>query len=319
MDLPFLQVQGLAKNFELAGGLFGKKKLVHAVDDVSFDLQELETLGIVGESGSGKSTLGRLILRLIEPTSGEVRFMGQDVLHGDERQIRRNMQMVFQDPYASLNPRFRIGNALAEPMLAQGVVSNAKEADERVGYLLSMVGLQPEMAKAYPHQFSGGQRQRISIARALGLNPKLLICDEAVSALDVSVQAQILNLFNRLKTELKLTYLFISHDLAVVKYISDRVMVMYLGEVMEWAPADQLFAAPLHPYTIALLSAIPDPALRGRKKRMILSGEIPSPMNPPSGCKFRTRCFKATAECETTHPQVSEVQPNHFVRCLLYP
>jgi oligopeptide/dipeptide ABC transporter ATP-binding protein len=318
MNSVFLEVKNLTKYFPVSNGLFAKKGYVHAVNDVSFNLYQSETLGIVGESGSGKSTLGRVILKLIEPTAGEVIYQGKNIFKGSEANIRRDMQMVFQDPYASLNPRMKIGEAIAEPLYAHHIVSNPKEAHERVIELLRIVGLQPEMYENYPFEFSGGQRQRISIARALGLEPKLLICDEAVSALDVSVQAQVLNLFNQLKQRLNLTYLFISHDLAVIKFISTRILIMYLGEMMELASTEELFKNTLHPYTEALISAIPEPSTQKKKGRILLEGDIPSSINLPQGCKFQTRCFKAMPECKTVHPPLVEVAPNHFVRCLLY-
>lgn len=321
MAEKILEVKGLTKHFDVNGGLFRKKGKVRAVENISFDLYPSETLGIVGESGSGKSTLGRLILRLLSPTAGKVFYQGQEILDlpkKDFSSIRSELQMVFQDPYASLNPRVKIGDAIAEPMLANKKVSNSKEARDKALQLLELVGLRTEMYQRFPHEFSGGQRQRISIARGLALEPKVLVCDEAVSALDVSVQAQILNLFNQLKKQLNLTYIFISHDLSVVKYISNRILVMYLGEVMEIAQTEELFAKTYHPYTVALISAIPEPLTRGKKKRIILEGDIPSPINPPSGCKFSTRCFKATEICHIMHPEMVEYEPGHFVRCHLY-
>lgn len=318
MDSAYLEVKNLSKHFPISNGLFGRTGYVHAVNQISFDIFKSETLGIVGESGSGKSTLGRVILKLIQPTSGEVIYKGKNIFNESEANIRRDMQMVFQDPYASLNPRMKVGDAIAEPLLTHRIVMGRNEARERVFDLLRIVGLQPEMYNNYPHEFSGGQRQRISIARALGMAPKLLVCDEAVSALDVSVQAQILNLFNNLKDEMDLTYLFISHDLAVIKFISTRILIMYLGEVMELASKEELFAQPLHPYTQALISAIPEPSTRRRKERIILEGDIPSSINLPQGCKFQSRCFKAIPECATTHPGLKEVAPQHFVRCLLF-
>lgn len=316
-----LEVKGLTKHFDVQSGLFRKKGKVRAVENVSFDLHQSETIGIVGESGSGKSTLGRLILRLLSPTAGKVFYKDKEILNLDSRDfglIRSELQMVFQDPYASLNPRVKIGDAISEPMIANKRVSSSKEAKEKTLRLLEIVGLRAEMYERFPHEFSGGQRQRISIARALALDPKILVCDEAVSALDVSVQAQILNLFNQLKKKLDLTYVFISHDLAVVKYISDRILVMYLGEVMEIALTEELFAKTLHPYTEALISAIPEPSTKSKKKRIILVGDIPSPFNPPSGCKFSTRCFKAKEICYEKHPDILEIEPGHFVRCHLY-
>ncbi|MGI1660447.1 MAG: ABC transporter ATP-binding protein [Desulfitobacterium sp.] len=321
MTQNILEVKGLTKHFEVNGGLFRKKGKVRAVESISFDLFPSETLGIVGESGSGKSTLGRLILRLLKPTAGEVIYKGQEILGLSNKEfssIRSNLQMVFQDPYASLNPRVKIGDAIAEPMVANKKVSNVKEAQEKTRELLEIIGLRADMYQRFPHEFSGGQRQRISIARAIALEPKVLVCDEAVSALDVSVQAQILNLFNQLKKQLDLTYIFISHDLSVVKYISDRILVMYLGEVMEIAPTEDLFAHTYHPYTEALISAIPEPLAQSSKKRIILEGDIPSPLNPPSGCKFSTRCFKSMEICHRIRPDMCEYRPGHFVRCHIY-
>ncbi|MEA4962147.1 ABC transporter ATP-binding protein [Lutispora sp.] len=321
MEDKILEVKDLTKYFDVYNGLFGKKKYVHAVENVSFDLYKSETLGIVGESGSGKSTLGRVLLKLIKHTSGKVVYRGKDIMSlrsGDFGALRRELQMVFQDPYASLNPRIKIGDAIAEPLAANRIVSSYGEARKKVYELLELVGLQAELYERYPYEFSGGQRQRISIARALALEPQILVCDEAVSALDVSVQAQILNLFNSLKKQLDLTYLFISHDLSVVKHISDRIMVMYLGEIMELAPTDKIFERTLHPYTEALISAIPEPKSKEKRKRIILEGDIPSPIDPPMGCRFESRCFKAMEMCRTVHPQMTEVQPKHFVRCHLY-
>lgn len=321
MEDKILEVKDLTKYFDVYNGLFGKKKYVHAVENVSFDLYKSETLGIVGESGSGKSTLGRVLLKLIKHTSGKVVYRGKDIMSlrsGDFGALRRELQMVFQDPYASLNPRIKIGDAIAEPLAANRIVSSYGEARKKVYELLELVGLQAELYERYPYEFSGGQRQRISIARALALEPQILVCDEAVSALDVSVQAQILNLFNSLKKQLDLTYLFISHDLSVVKHISDRIMVMYLGEIMELAPTDKIFERTFHPYTEALISAIPEPKSKEKRKRIILEGDIPSPIDPPMGCRFESRCFKAMEMCRTVHPQMTEVQPKHFVRCHLY-
>jgi len=321
MGDKILEVKDLTKYFEVSSGLFGKKKYVHAVEKVSFDLYKSETLGIVGESGSGKSTLGRVLLKLIKQTSGKVLYKGKDIMQLNSKdfgKIRRELQMVFQDPYASLNPRIKIGDSIAEPLTANNIAANYDEAKKKVYELLDLVGLQPELYERYPYEFSGGQRQRISIARALALEPKILVCDEAVSALDVSVQAQILNLFNSLKKKLDLTYLFISHDLSVVKHISDRILVMYLGEIMELATTEQIFSKTFHPYTEALISAIPDPAERGKKKRIILEGDITSPIDPPPGCRFASRCFKTMEICKCQHPEMIEVEPGHFVRCHLY-
>ena len=317
-----LEIRGLKKYFGLKKSFLQRERgYVHALDGIDVDLMQGETLSVVGESGSGKSTLGRTIVRLETPTEGSVRFEGQDIsqLRGQGAQrLRQNVQMVFQDPYASLNPRLSVGHALAEPMLVHGKVQNRHEAREAVSQLLERVGLRPEMANSYPFAFSGGQRQRIGIARALSLGPKVLICDEAVSALDVSVQSQILNLFNQLKRDLGLTYLFITHDLAVVRYISDRVMVMYLGQVVELAPRDAFFEKRLHPYSRALISAAPLASTRRREPKIILQGEIPNAINPPSGCRFHTRCPQATAVCQAVEPALREIEPGHHVRCHLY-
>jgi oligopeptide/dipeptide ABC transporter ATP-binding protein len=317
-----LQIRNLRKYFPIKRSWFGgPPSFVHALEKIDFDVYRGETLGVVGESGSGKSTLGRTIIGLEQPTAGEVIFKGRDVasLKGrDLKRFREDIQMVFQDPYASLNPRLSIGHAIAEPMLAHRRAKTKEEIAKATEDLLVRVGLQPKMASQYPHNFSGGQRQRIGIARALSLNPKILICDEAVSALDVSVQSQILNLFNRLKKEFNLTYLFIAHDLSVVRYISDRILVMYLGTVMEIAPKAELFARRYHPYTESLISASPEPSTKPRKERIILSGEIPSPINPPSGCKFHTRCFRKIDRCAIEEPQLEEIAPGHFIRCHLY-
>lgn len=319
MDAPILKVENLTKYFEIGGGgFFGTKAHVHAVENVSFALYPSETLGIVGESGSGKSTLARVILGLLGATGGKVFYEGQDItgLKGPSaKRLHQDLQMVFQDPYASLNPRMKVGDAILEPLLSSKLAPNKVEGKKNVEKLLDMVGLQSSMYDRFPHEFSGGQRQRIGIARALVLSPKVLICDESVSALDVSVQAQILNLFNHLKERLNLTYMFIGHDLSVVKYISDRIMVLYLGEVMELATTEDLFAYSLHPYTQALISAIPEPSTKGKKDRIILEGDIPSAVNPPSGCRFNTRCFRAQPICSLEHPALQEVRPGHFVAC----
>ncbi|MDR7869824.1 MAG: ATP-binding cassette domain-containing protein [Tissierellaceae bacterium] len=316
MAETILEVNNLTKYFDISG--FGNKKYVHAVEDVSFALNYLDTLGIVGESGSGKSTLARLILGLIPITRGQVKYLGEDitgVTGKKERQIRKDLQMVFQDPYASLNPRVKVGDAVAEPIVANNIKSSSKEVKEEVKRLFNLVGLQPEMVDRFPHEFSGGQRQRIGIARALSLNPKVLICDEAVSALDVSVQAQILNLFNRLKKQLNLTYIFIGHDLSVVRYISNRIVVMYLGEIMEMADTEKIFSNTQHPYTMALVSAIPVIKTSGETKRIILKGDIPSPVDPPIGCRFSTRCFKVKDKCFKEHPDLVDTGDGHYVRC----
>ena len=317
-----LEIRGLKKHFWLKKSLFEReRRYVHALDGIDVDLMQGETLSVVGESGSGKSTLGRAIVRLEKPTEGSIRFQGQDITAArgaDDKRLRQSIQMVFQDPYASLNPRLSVGHVLAEPMRVHGTVPDRAAARQAVAELLARVGLQAEMANAYPHAFSGGQRQRIGIARALALGPQVLICDEAVSALDVSVQSQILNLFSQLKRELGLTYLFITHDLGVVRHISDRVMVMYLGQVVELAPRDAFFERRLHPYTRALISAAPQPTMRRREPKIILQGEIPNALNPPAGCRFHTRCPQATAICEAVEPALAEVDTGHHVRCHLH-
>ncbi|AUJ23841.1 Oligopeptide transport ATP-binding protein OppF [Virgibacillus dokdonensis] len=318
---PLLEVKGLQKHFAVKGGVFGRKKrVIKAVDDVSFSVREGEILGIVGESGCGKSTTGKAILRLLEPSSGEVMFAGKrikDLEAKELRKLRKDMQIIFQDPYASLNPRHTVEKIIAEPLLVHGMAAKAARK-QRVKELLEIVGLNSYHASRYPHQFSGGQRQRIGIARALANHPKLIICDEAVSALDVSVQAQILNLMQKLREEFQLTYLFIAHDLSVVKYISDRVGVMYLGRMMELADKDTLYENPKHPYTQALLSAVPTPDPDGIRERIILKGDVPSPANPPPGCVFHTRCPQAMDICKTAKPAFQEMEANHFIACHLY-
>ena len=309
-----VRVKHLVKHFAVEGS----DDVVRAVDDVSFDIFEGETLGLVGESGCGKSTVGRSLLRLIEPTSGEVWFQGKDITNlnkNDLREIRREMQIIFQDPYASLNPRLNILSIISEPLKIHGI-GNKNEQKERVAELLRKVGLDPAYMTRYPHEFSGGQRQRLGIARALALNPKLIIADEPVSALDVSVQAQVVNLLQDLQAEFGLTYLFISHGLAVVEHISQRVAVMYLGKIVEIADSHTLYENPLHPYTKALLSAIPIPDPRRKRERIVLQGDVPTPINPPSGCRFRTRCPFAIDECAKIVPDLREIQPNHFAACI---
>ncbi len=306
-----LSVRNLVKQFPVKGGLFGREiASVKAVQNVSFDIYKGETLGLVGESGCGKSTLGRSILRLIEPTSGEVFFKGQDITkidHSEMRKLRRNMQIIFQDPYASLNPRMTIEEILAEPLEIHKLARTKEEKLKRIYELFDLVGLRKESLSRYPHEFSGGQRQRICIARALAVQPEFIVCDEPVSALDVSIQAQIVNLLQDLQKELKLTYLFIAHDLKVVEHISNRVAVMYLGKVAEIADGEELYAHPKHPYTKALLSAIPVPDPNYKKDRVILQGDVPSPLNPPSGCYFHPRCPIAENKCKVDHPALLNV------------
>ncbi len=313
-----LEVKDLKQYFPIKGGLFGRTvNHVKAVDGVSFEIFAGETVSIVGESGCGKSTTGRAILRLDEPTSGEILFNGEDLLalsKRDMRNKRKDLQVIFQDPYASLNPRQTVGRIIEEAMEILNTVPK-KDRQNRTIELLEQVGLRSDMVNRYPHEFSGGQRQRIGIARALAVNPKLLICDEAVSALDVSVQAQVLNLLKRLQKEFDLTYLFISHDLGVVRHISDRVIVMYLGHIVEIADKKSLFENPQHPYTKALLSAIPEPTRKRKRERVILKGDVPSPINPPTGCRFHTRCPMATDACQSNEQQLREVEPGHFVAC----
>jgi oligopeptide/dipeptide ABC transporter ATP-binding protein len=313
-----LQVRGLTKHFNIAHGILAKPQMLQAVDDATFTVNRGETLGIVGESGSGKSTLGRMLLNLIEPTSGTAAFDGIELFPMDpakEAILRRKMQMVFQDPYASLNPRLKIGAAIAEPIRANKVLSGRKQIEARVAELLDLVGLPPEAAHSYPHEFSGGQRQRVGIARALGVAPEFIVCDEVVSALDVSIQAQILNLLMDLQKEFGLTYLFVAHDLSVVEHVSDRVAVMYLGRLVEVAPTAELFYKPLHPYTEALMSAIPALDPDDVMKPVNLKGEIPSPANPPTGCPFHPRCPYVQDVCKQEMPALREYSPGHLAAC----
>ncbi|NBD22514.1 ABC transporter ATP-binding protein [Paenibacillus glycinis] len=310
-----IEVDHLKKYFQVGGN-----QTLKAVNDLSFGIRQGETLGMVGESGCGKSTAGRTILRLYEPTAGAVNFQGENIMKAKGsklKALRREMQMVFQDPYASLNPRWTVENIIAEPLDIHGLASGGKDRRLQVERLLDRVGLRSEHASRYPHEFSGGQRQRIGIARALAVNPKFIVCDEPISALDVSIQAQVVNLLQDLQRDFGLTYLFIAHDLAMVKHISDRVAVMYLGKMVELAESEELYSNPKHPYTKALMSAIPvpDPDLVDNKERIVLSGDLPSPVNPPSGCPFRTRCPFATEKCAAEVPAFREVEPNHWAAC----
>lgn len=314
-----LEVKDLVKHFPITKGIVISRKVgaVKAVDGVSFHINRGETLGLVGESGCGKSTTGRLILRLIEATSGEIIFEGKNILklgREEMRELRKDMQIIFQDPYASLNPRMTVGDIIGEPMEIHRI-ARGREKDKRVRELLEVVGLSPFHARRYPHEFSGGQRQRIGVARALAVNPKLIICDEPVSALDVSIQAQVINLLQDLQREFGLTYLFIAHDLSVVKHISDRVAVMYLGKIVELAAKHELYNNPQHPYTEALLSAVPIPDPTKKKQRIILEGDVPSPINPPSGCRFHTRCRYAQDICSVEDPPFVDIGDSHFVAC----
>jgi oligopeptide transport system ATP-binding protein len=317
-----LKVDDLKMHFPIYRGVFQRQVgAVRAVDGISFDVKRGETLGLVGESGCGKSTTGRTILQLYKATAGHVHFEGTDLMklrREELRKTRRRMQMIFQDPYASLNPRMTVEQIVGEPLMVHNIATG-KEIQERVEYLLKIVGLNPGFASRYPHEFSGGQRQRIGVARALSLQPSFIVCDEPISALDVSIQAQVVNLLEELQQEFNLTYLFIAHDLSMVRHISRRVAVMYLGVIVELAERDELYHKPLHPYTQALLSAvpIPDPVAAAKRKRVILEGDVPSPANPPSGCRFRTRCPIAEKQCAESRPEFREVGPGHFVACHL--
>ncbi len=312
-----LEVKDLKQHFNIPNGLFGSKKL-KAVDGVSFAIKKGETLGLVGESGCGKTTVGRSILHLYQPTSGEVIYDGKVIkTRKDVNEMRKKVQMVFQDPYSSLDPRMTVADIIGEPLDIHKLCKSKAEREARIQELLKIVGLNPEHATRYAHEFSGGQRQRIGIARALAVNPDCIICDEPVSALDVSIQAQIINMFEELQETLGLTYLFIAHDLLVVKHISDRIAVMYLGHIVEMGPANEIYNHPTHPYSISLLSAvpIPDPDYAKNHKRIVLEGDVPSPLNMPTGCPFRTRCPRATAKCAEETPGLMEVSPEHFVAC----
>jgi peptide/nickel transport system ATP-binding protein len=319
---PLLKIEGLTKHFHVRLGAFGETEaVVYALDDLTFDIMSGETLSVVGESGCGKSTAGFTILQLHRPTKGKIVYQGKDIAGFDEKGLqpfRRDLQIIFQDPYSTLNPRMTIGEAIGEPMLFHKLATKA-ELKDKVERLLDDVGLPARFARRYPHELSGGQRQRVAIARALACNPKFIVCDEAISALDVSVQAQIINLLKDLQAKYGLTYLFIAHDLAVVRHISSRVLVMYLGRAAELGPRDGVFAKPLHPYTKALLSAVPeaDPELERKRQRQILEGDVPSPLSPPAGCRFHTRCPIAAPQCRTEVPEWREVLPGHFVACHL--
>ncbi|MBA4535655.1 dipeptide ABC transporter ATP-binding protein [Bacillus aquiflavi] len=321
MSSPLLQVSNLKKHFPIKGGVFGKQfGTVRAVDGLTFTVYKGETLGLVGESGCGKSTTGKLLLRLHEPTAGEILFENENILTFSQekmRKVRRQMQMVFQDPYASLNPRHNVEKILEEPLIVHGI-GTKEERKKRVKHMLEVVGLSSYHAKRYPHQFSGGQRQRIGIARALMTHPKLIIADEPVSALDVSIQSQVLNLLQDLQKEYDLTYIFIAHDLSVVRHISDRVGVMYLGHIVEVAESEAVYKNPLHPYTKALLSAVPIPDPTYQKERVVLKGDLPSPSNPPRGCAFHTRCSECMDICKEEKPQLQQLEHGHYVACHLY-
>ena len=319
---PILKVRNLKTHFDVTKGMFSKKQIVKAVDGISFDVYPNETFGLVGESGCGKSTLGRTIVKLYDPVEGTIEFQGKDILHlkGKElKEFHKDMQMIFQDPFSSINPRMTVKNIIMEPMVIHKMYDGDKtKQEEKVLEIMDTVGLARRLADSYPHELDGGRRQRIGIARALALEPKFIVCDEPVSALDVSIQAQILNLMQDLQEERGLTYIFITHDLSVVKHISDEICVMYLGTLVEKSPADKLFEKQLHPYTQALLSAIPVAKVGNKKERILLKGEITSPINPEPGCRFAPRCLYAKPECFKTQPELKELEPGHFVACHLY-
>ena len=319
---PLLQVKDLRMHFPVTEGVVRRRRVgeVKAVDGIDFTVERGETLGLVGESGCGKTTTGRCILRLETPTAGEIRYNGVDITRLEAKELmplRRRVQVIFQDPYSSLNPRMKVGDIIAEPMKVHRIAPDSAKREARVRELLSVCGLNSRFADRYPHEMSGGQRQRVGIARALSLNPEFIVCDEAVSALDVSIQAQVINLLEDLREQFHLTYLFIAHDLSVVRHLCHRVAVMYLGRIVELAPSDELFSNPLHPYTKALLAAVPvpDPAVEAARQFTPLQGEIPSPINPPSGCAFHPRCPIAVAHCQQSRPELIEIKPGHFVAC----
>ena len=320
---PLLQVDHLKTHFDVTKGLFSPKQIVKAVDDVSFYVGEGETYGLVGESGCGKSTLGRTLVKIYPATGGKILYKGQDIARlgkEEEKHFRKEVQMIFQDPYASLNPRMTVGEIIKEPMEIHGILDSSKDREDRAAELLKTVGLKPDHIRRYPHEFSGGQRQRISIARTLALNPRFIICDEPISALDVSIQAQVINLLKDFQEEKKVSYLFIAHDLSMVRYVSDDVGVMYLGQMVELCEADEIYAHPLHPYTKGLLGSIPiaNPRLAREKEKSSIEGDIPSPINPPAGCRFHTRCPYAKPECAQEKPQMKDVGGGHMVACHLF-
>lgn len=321
-DETILKVENLKVYFPVSNGFLQKKSYVKAVDGINFEIKKGETFGLVGESGCGKSTTGRAIVKIYTPTEGKIEFEGKDITKikgADIKQFKKDMQMIFQDPYASLNPRMTVGEIIREPMDIHGIYDTKEEREKRVRELLEIVGLKPDHIRRYPHEFSGGQRQRIGIARTLALNPKFIVCDEPISALDVSIQAQVINLLEEIQEKMGIAYLFIAHDLSMVKHISDRIGVMYLGNMVEVGDSDDVYHHPLHPYTQALLSSvpIPDPKVAGMKERIVLEGELPSPINPPSGCVFRTRCPKATERCAQEKPELCSVDGRQ-VACFLY-